>query len=564
MTASDPSDHQHPGDGLRHSHDAASAHTADPHHADPPEPEPTTSGRPADGAHSHSHDDHQLHARDDHRHSGDHEGHDGNDGHHEHDHDGHDDDLDLQGQHDHGDGDHGHDRAHAHPGGLRGLVASIFRSHSHDAADSIDSTLQANDDGMRALKISLGGLAVTAVIQVVIVTVSGSVALLADTIHNFADALTAVPLAAAFWLSRRPPTRRYTYGYGRSEDLAGIFIVATIAISSAVAAWEAINRLVHPHHVHAVGWVIAAGIVGLIGNETVAGYRICVGRRIGSAALEADGYHARTDGFTSLAVVIGAFGVAIGWQIADPIIGLAITVAILVVVKNAARDIYRRLMDAVDPALVDQVTGVLATVHGIQEVEVVRIRWVGHELRAEADVVSDGSLSLAEAHDVAEHAHHYLLHQVPRLAKATIHTSPSAADGLDPHALTAHHRRSAPDLRLRRTTAGGRSRADRSAAASQGCPSGGFEEPTGGLGTFGSGPHASHLPLSASSRARQGPADATSLRYALPVIRADPISVRAPIAGVTRSPTKGGVVKPWRSRAQEDPGDEPGSTGHDG
>jgi cation diffusion facilitator family transporter len=316
----------------------------------------------------------------------------------------------------------------------------VFHSHRHDAPDSIDSTLEASHEGIRALEISLAGLALTAVVQVVIVAVSGSVALLADTIHNFADALTAVPLAAAFWLSRRPATRRYTYGYGRSEDLAGIFIVTTIAISSAVAAWEAVNRLVHPHAVHAIGWVIAAGVVGFVGNEVVAGYRIRVGRRIGSAALEADGYHARTDGFTSLAVVVGAIGVAVGWQRADPIVGIVIAVAILFVVKNAARDIYRRLMDAVDPDLVEQVRAVLAGIDGIEAVEAVRIRWVGHELRAEVEVVSDGSISLAEAHDVAEHALHHLLHEVPRLAQANIHTSPPAVGGVDPHALTAHHR----------------------------------------------------------------------------------------------------------------------------
>ncbi|MDQ2728965.1 MAG: cation diffusion facilitator family transporter, partial [Actinomycetota bacterium] len=175
-------------------------------------------------------------------------------------------DHDDQGHH-HGAGEHDHAHGHEHPGGLRGLIASLFRPHSHDAVDSVDSALQASAEGMRTLKISLGGLAVTAVIQVVIFAASGSVALLADTIHNFADALTAIPLAAAFWLSRRPATRRYTYGYGRSEDLAGIFIVATIAASSAVAAWAAINRLLHPHHVHLVGWVIAAGLVGFVGNE---------------------------------------------------------------------------------------------------------------------------------------------------------------------------------------------------------------------------------------------------------------------------------------------------------
>jgi cation diffusion facilitator family transporter len=221
--------------------------------------------------------------------------------------------------------------------------------------------------------------------------------------------------------------------------LAGVFIVATIAVSSAVVAFEAVNRLVHPHHVHLVGWVIVAGLVGFAGNELVASYRIRVGRHIGSAALVADGLHARADGFISLAVVIGAVGVALGWQLADPIVGLVITAAILVVVKNAARDISRRLMDAVDPALVEQVTTILSGVDGIDAVEAVRIRWIGHELHAEAEVTSDGNLTLALAHDLAEHAHHHLLHGIPRLAQATIHSSPSGRDGTDPHSLTAHH-----------------------------------------------------------------------------------------------------------------------------
>jgi len=337
--------------------------------------------------------------------------------------------------------DHYHDHDHHHP---RGVLRSILRPHSHDAAESVDAALEASRDGMRALKVSLGVLAVTAVVQVVIVAASGSVALLSDTIHNFADALTAVPLGLAFWLGRRPATRRYTYGYGRSEDLAGVFIVATIAVSSAVAGYEAVSRLFHPHDVHQVAWVIVAGIVGFAGNELVAVYRIRTGRRIGSAALVADGLHARTDGFTSLAVVVGAVGVALGWQVADPAVGLLITVAILLVVKGAARDIYRRLMDAVDPALVEQVTAILAGVDGIESVDAVRIRWIGHELHAEAEVTSDGKLTLTQAHDVAEHAHHHLLHEVPRLAQVTIHSSPVVASGLDPHALTAHHFTHAP------------------------------------------------------------------------------------------------------------------------
>ncbi|MCU4182836.1 cation diffusion facilitator family transporter [Acidiferrimicrobium sp. IK] len=351
----------------------------------------------------------------------------------------HHDDHDHQPGHEHHD-DHDHGHGHEHPGGVRGAVLSLLKPHSHDAADSFDSALEASAEGMRALKVSLAGLAVTAVIQVVIFSISASVALLADTIHNFADALTAIPLAAAFILSRRAPTSRYTYGYGRSEDLAGVAIVVTIAASSIVAAFEAVDRLVHPRSVHQLGWVAAAGVVGFLGNEAVARYRIRVGRRIGSAALEADGYHARTDGFTSLAVVVGAGGVAAGWRLADPIVGLLITVAILFVVKNAGRDIYRRLMDAVDPALVEQVRRVLAGVEGIVTVDSVRIRWVGHELHAVAEVSSDGSLSLAQAHDIAEHAHHHLLHEVPRLREATIHSSPAVQGGEDPHARTAHHR----------------------------------------------------------------------------------------------------------------------------
>ncbi|MGI8777959.1 MAG: cation diffusion facilitator family transporter [Acidimicrobiales bacterium] len=336
--------------------------------------------------------------------------------------------------HDHGAGGHDHGG-----GGLRGFLTGLFSPHSHDAAESIDTALTTSAEGIRALKISLAALALTAAFQVVIVAASGSVALLGDTVHNFADALTAVPLGIAFLVGRRRPTKRYTYGYGRSEDLAGIFVVTMIALSSAVAAWEAVQRLLDPRPVHNIAWVVVAGLVGFAGNELVAVYRIRVGRKIGSAALVADGLHARTDGLTSLAVVVGALGVAAGWELADPVVGLLITVAILFVLKDAARDIYRRLMDSVEPELVDDVHRVLSSVPGIQAVEGVHIRWLGHELRAEAEITSDADLSLADAHAIAEAAHHRLLHDIRRLGHATIHTSPSGHDGRDHHAATAHH-----------------------------------------------------------------------------------------------------------------------------
>ncbi|MGH8930727.1 MAG: cation diffusion facilitator family transporter [Egibacteraceae bacterium] len=335
----------------------------------------------------------------------------------------------------------GHGGAHTHElrKGFRALIRSLIHGHSHDVSEPVALGLEASGEGMRALKISLGGLAITAALQLVVVIASQSVALLADTIHNFADALTAVPLAIAFWIGRRPPDKRYTYGYGRAEDLAGILIVATIAFSAAIAAWQAIDRLLHPRDVRNVGWVLAAGLIGFVGNELVAAYRIRVGRRIGSAALVADGLHARTDGLTSLAVVGGAAGVAAGFQLADPIVGLVITVAIMFVLKDAVRGIYRRLMDSVEPSLVDRVRDVMNAVPGIEGVDDVRVRWIGHELHAEIDVVSDCDFTIARAHEIAEEAHHRLLHGIPRLAHARIHTSPCSHDGRDHHAVTAHH-----------------------------------------------------------------------------------------------------------------------------
>jgi cation diffusion facilitator family transporter len=253
------------------------------------------------------------------------------------------------------------------------------------------------------------------------------VALLGDTLHNIADALTAVPLLVAFRLARRPANTRYTYGYGRAEDLAGLFVVVMIALSSVLAGYTAIDRLLNPRPVTHLWAVAAAAMIGFTGNELVAGYRIRVGRRIGSAALIADGLHARSDGLTSLAVLLGAGGVALGWAWADPVIGLVITIAILGVLRSAAVQVGQRLMDAVDPRLVDQSRAAISTVNGIQRVRDLRIRWIGHTLRAEADVTVSPDLTVTEAHNLAHHAEDHLLAYVPRLTAATIHVSPADA-----------------------------------------------------------------------------------------------------------------------------------------
>jgi cation diffusion facilitator family transporter len=320
---------------------------------------------------------------------------------------------------------HDHDHGRSRWGRSAHFVSELVVGHSHDTADQVDEALEADADGRRALFVSLIGLAGTAIVQGVVVALSGSVALLGDTLHNVADALTAVPLLIAFRLARRPPNKRYTYGYGRAEDLGGLFVIAMIALSSVLAGYVAITRLLHARDVTHLWAVAAAALVGFAGNELVARYRIRVGRRIGSAALVADGLHARTDGFTSLAVLLGAAGVALGWRQADPVIGLVITVAILGVLRSAVRQVGARLMDAVDPAVVDQATAAVISVPGIDEVRDLRIRWIGHTLRAEADVTVAADLTLTQAHDLAHHAEAHLLRRVRRLTAATIHTSPA-------------------------------------------------------------------------------------------------------------------------------------------
>jgi cation diffusion facilitator family transporter len=319
-------------------------------------------------------------------------------------------------------------------------IPHALHPHSHDAADKVDAAMEASGDGMRVLWVSASILAATALLQAAVVAVSGSVALLSDTLHNAIDALTVVPLAVAFVAGRRPPTRRYTYGYGRAEDLAGVVIVILIAVSAAASAWAAASRLSHPHRVSGLAAVAAAAVVGFVGNEVVARYRVNAGRRIGSAALVADGLHARTDGLASLAVLLAVGGSALGWEWADPVIGLLITLAILAVLRQAATAIWHRLMDAVDPAVLDQAEQALSGTPGVLGIGQLRLRWVGHQLHAECEVIVDAEASAVEAHAVAVAAEHELRHAVPHLSMALVHADPQPGEGVDYHAaLVTHH-----------------------------------------------------------------------------------------------------------------------------
>ncbi|HVV23334.1 MAG TPA: cation diffusion facilitator family transporter [Pseudonocardiaceae bacterium] len=331
--------------------------------------------------------------------------------------------------------DHGHGHGHGH--GLRRL----FVPHSHDAADQMDERLTGSRDGMRALWGSFAVLLVTAAVQAAVVWLTGSVALLSDTLHNLADACTAIPLAVAFRLGRRAANRRFTYGYGRAEDFAGLLVLAVIAGSSVLAFVESVHRLLVPQDVRQLPVLAVAAVIGFLGNETAARWRIRTGRRIGSAALVADGLHARTDGFTSLSVLVAAGGAALGWRWVDPVVGLVVAVAIALVLVGAGRSVLGRLLDAADPRLVEHAAHLAAGTPGVLDVEELRLRWSGHGQLAELTVVVDRDLSLVAAHTIAHDVEHRLLHGIPRLVRAHVHPHPAPDEThVDDHIVVAHHR----------------------------------------------------------------------------------------------------------------------------
>ena len=310
--------------------------------------------------------------------------------------------------------------------------------HAHGV---VDPTITTTQRGIWAIKWSFVGLLATALLQVVVVVLSGSVALLADAIHNFGDAATAIPLWIAFLLARLKPSKRFSFGYGRVEDLAGVAIVLIILVSAIVAGYESVNRLLHPQAVAYLGAVIAASVIGFLGNEAVAVFRLRVGKEIGSAALIADGYHARVDGWTSLAVLFGAVGVWLGYPLADPLIGLLITAAILGIVWQSGKAVFTRLLDGVEPEMIDEIREAAHRTPGVREVTEVRARWIGHRPHAEVNIAVDPGLSVAEGHAIAKEVHHQLLDRLRYLATAIIHVDPLEESGERHHPVFAHHYR---------------------------------------------------------------------------------------------------------------------------
>ena len=321
-------------------------------------------------------------------------------------------------------------------------AATQHSDHDHDQRGGhghthLPSGPHATDsaDGLRVVSIATGGMFVVALIEFGIFAISGSAGLLSDALHNFGDVLTTVALFAAFLVARRPATLRYTYGFHRAEDLAGAFISLAIVVSAGAAAYESYIRLIHNVTPTQIPLSIFAALIGFAGNEALAEYKIRAGRRLNSQALIADGQHSRADGVTSLAAAFGLLLTAFGVRQADPVAGLLISVAILYILVDVGREVFYRLMDAVEPAVVEQIRGIARATPGVQDVQDIRARWSGRRLYIAMNIGADAGITLADAHAIAERVRQETLAHVTGAALVDIHVDPLGLPGdIDPHA----------------------------------------------------------------------------------------------------------------------------------
>jgi len=327
---------------------------------------------------------------------------------------------------------HKHDHDHSHED-----HDHEEKNHGHEHG-KVDADLYGNRAGLRAVQISTAGMLLVSLIQFAIAWIGGSAGLFADALHNFGDVFTTIALWIAFVISNRAANQRYTYGYYRAEDLAGIFIVLVIIASAVASGVESIQKLTSGNVPSQIYLSMAAALVGVAGNEILAQYKISVGKRINSVSLVADGQHSRIDGLTSLAAFVGLLGVLLGFPKADPIAGIIITIVILTVVFSTARSVLQRLLDAVDPHVVPSIIDIASSVPGVEQVTDVRARWVGHTLHVVMNIEVDAELTLSKAHAIAEEVRHRLFHDIKGLSEVLIHTDPSSASG-DYHQVMAHH-----------------------------------------------------------------------------------------------------------------------------
>ena len=325
-------------------------------------------------------------------------------------------------------GHHHHDDSHHHHHHSDNILVKIAMAlhlpgfthdHSHHEL-AADRAFLDNQLAVRTVWIALAALGLTTALQIVIYIASNSVALLADTVHNLGDALNSIPLLFAFYIARRAANRRYTYGYGRLEDIAGVFIVISIGFSAAYILYESVQRLFNPLPLDNLEWIALAALVGFVGNELVALMQIRVGRRIGSDAMIADGQHALIDGLTSLAVLIAVIGTLIGLPILDPIVGVVIALAIVGITWNAIKAVWYRMMDAVDPHQVEHVEAHVRGLEGVDNVLTLRLRWVGHRMYGVAKVQVPADTTLAASQAIVHAVQHEASHVIPQLAELTV------------------------------------------------------------------------------------------------------------------------------------------------
>ena len=335
-----------------------------------------------------------------------------------------------ESQHEHETHTHDHDHDHDEHN-------DDEHAHGHEHG-KVDADLYGNRAGLRAVQISTAGMLLVAAIQFAIAWIGGSAGLFADALHNFGDVFTTIALWIAFVISNRAANQRYTYGYYRAEDLAGIFIVLVIIASAIASGVESILKLTSGNIPTRIYLSMAAALIGVAGNELLAQYKISVGKRINSVSLIADGHHSRIDGLTSLAAFIGLVGVRLGFPKADPIAGIVITIVIFTVVISTLRSVLQRLLDVVDPHVVPSIVATASAVPGVEEVTDVRARWVGHTLHVVMNIEVDAELTLSKAHAIAEEVRHRLFHDIKGISEVVVHTDPSSASG-DHHQEMAHH-----------------------------------------------------------------------------------------------------------------------------
>ena len=292
--------------------------------------------------------------------------------------------------------------------------------------------------GIRTVRWAFLVLAATGAAQIAIYQLADSVSLLAAAFHNLGDAFSAVPLWIAFRVQLMPPSERFPYGRGRFEDLAGLAILCLIFLSGALSLWTSAGRLVHPEPVGDLPVVAVAAVVGYLGNELCAQIRWRTARKIGSVSLEADAWHSRLDGLTNLAVLGGVAGIAFGFPLADPLVGLGVTGLIFLTLFEVGRPVLLHLTDAFDPKLSEEIRQSVRLVPRVRGVSSVRARWVGHRILADLSISVDGHLTMDEGHAVAVEVRHTLLHHLPNLADAMVHVDPTSEEGPHFHSAQPH------------------------------------------------------------------------------------------------------------------------------